>query len=156
MEKHLVVLGGKVSYWQSTLYLRVQTTPHNEDEQLNLTYTINQVLCPKVQSKHGDIYHVLGTRQLLNIDRYNLLFGMLVSNRYLFVKHISVWNQTEKKTLQGLTFTLFFLYKSARYSLFRQNYLFDTYLYIRFSERPYICLTFLVSFPTHHHYSVLS
>ena len=116
-----------------------------------------QVLCPKVQSKHGDRYHVLGTRQLLNRDRYNVLFGMLVSNRYSFVKQISVWNQTEKKKLQGTTFTLFFLYKSARYSLFRQKYLFDTYTYtLGFPNRPYICLTFLVSSATHHHYSVLS
>ena len=91
---------------------------------MNLTYTIDQVLCPKVQSKHGDRYHVLGTRQLLNRDRYNVLFGMLVSNRYSFVKQISVWNQTEKKKLQGTIFTLFFLYKSARYSLFRQKYLY--------------------------------
>ena len=75
----------------------------------------SQVLCPKVQSKHGDRYHVSGTRQFLNRDRYNVLFGMLVSNRYSFVKQISVWNQTEKKKLQGTTFTLFFLYKSARY-----------------------------------------
>ena len=136
---------------------RVQTTPHNEDEYLNLTYTIYQVLCPKVQNKHGDRYHVLGTRQLLNRDRYNVLFGMLVSNRYLFVKQISVWNQTEKNKPQGTTFSLFFLYKSAKYSLFRQKYMFDTYTYtLGFPNRPYICLTFLVSSATHHHYSVLS
>ena len=66
---------------------------------MNLTYTIDQVLCPKVQSKHRDRYHVLGTRKLLNRDRYNVLFGMSVSNRYSFVKQISIWNQTEKKKL---------------------------------------------------------
>ena len=49
---------------------------------MDLTYTIDQVLGPKMQSKHGDRYHVLGTRQLLNRDRYNVLFGMFVSNRY--------------------------------------------------------------------------
>ena len=79
---------------------------------MNLTYKIDQVLCPKMQSKHGVRYHVLGTRQLLNRDRYKVLSGMLISNRYSFVKQISVWNQTEKNKLQGTTFTLFFLYKS--------------------------------------------
>ena len=124
---------------------------------MNLTYTIDQVLCPKKQSKHGDRYHVLVTRQLLNRDRYNVLFGMLVSNRYPFVKQISVWNQTEKKELKGTTFTLFFLYQSARYSLFKQKYLFDTYTYtLGFPNRTYICLTVHVSSSTHHHYSVLS
>ena len=56
-----------------------------------------------------------------------------------------------------LPYAGFFLYKSASYSLFRHKYLFDTYTYtLDFSNRPYICLTFLVSSATHHHYSVLS
>ena len=83
---------------------------------MNLTYTIDQVMCPKVQSKHGDRYNVLGTIWLLNRDRYNVLFGMVVSNRYSFVKQIFVWNQTEKKKPQRTTFTLFCLYKISRYS----------------------------------------
>ena len=80
---------------------------------------------------------------------------MLVSNRYSFVKQIYVWSQTEKRKLQGTTYTLFFLYKS--YRLFRQKYLFVTYTYtLGFPNRPYICLNFLVSFAPHHHYSVFS
>ena len=66
---------------------------------MNLTYTIDLVLCPKVQSKNVYRYDVLGTRQLLNRDRYIVLFGILVSNIYMFVKQISAWNQTEKKKL---------------------------------------------------------
>ena len=83
----------------------------------------------------------------------NWLFSCTVS----FVKEISVWNQTEKKKLQYTTFTLFLLYKNARYSLFKQKYLFDTYTFtLGFPNRTYICLTFLVSSATHHYYSVLS
>ena len=44
----------------------------------NITYTIDHVLCPKVKSKCIDRYHVLDTRWLLNRDRYNVLFWMLV------------------------------------------------------------------------------
>ena len=54
---------------------------------------------------------------------------MLVSNSYLFVKQIFVWNQTEKKKLKGITFTLFFPFQSVRFSLFRQKYMFNTYNY---------------------------
>ena len=75
----------------------------------------------------------------------------------MFVKQISVWNQTEKKKLQGITFTLFYPFQSVRFSLFRKKYMFNTYNYtLCFLKRPYVCLTCLSSSATDHQYSVLS
>ena len=85
-----------------------------------------------------------------------MFFRMLVLNRYSFVKQISVWNQTEKMKLQSITFTLFSPFKSARFFLFSQKYLFNIYTYtLCFLNRLYMCLNDLSSSATDHHYSVL-
>ena len=73
-----------------------------------------------------------------------------LSNRYICLE------PNREKEGPGHHFHSLFPFKSARYGWFRQKYLFDTYTYtLSFPNRPYLCLTFLVSSTTHHHYSVL-
>ena len=55
--------------------------------------TFRRIHCvaSKKHIKHGDWYDVLYTRWLSNRDRYQVLFGILVSNRYSFTKQILVY-----------------------------------------------------------------
>ena len=64
----------------------------------------------KVNSKYRDRHTVLGTKLLANRDRYKMLFGVLVTNRYAFATQIFVWSLNREKEGPGHHFQFHFQY----------------------------------------------